>query len=55
MWEYKQFTINTREDGEPVKTLNQLGKEGWELCVYRILAKTWFDSYELLIIMKRKK
>ena len=54
MWEYKEFTINTQEDGEPIKTLNQLGKDGWELCIYKITEKFWITSYEMIIIMKRK-
>ena len=54
MWEYKEFTINTKNYGEPIKTLNELGKDGWELCIYKISEKFWTISYEMIIIMKRK-
>ena len=38
MWEYKEFTINTKNYGEPIKTLNELGKEGWELLYFSTTA-----------------
>ncbi len=54
MWEYNEFKIDTKKDGEPLKTLNQLGKEGWELCIYKIQEKFFSTNYKMVVIMKRK-
>lgn len=54
MWEYKEFTIDTKLDNEPIKTLNDLGKEGWDLCIYKITEHYFKTSYEMVVIMKRK-
>jgi hypothetical protein len=42
MWEYKEFTINTKNYGEPIKTLNELGKEGWELLYFSTTALLFY-------------